>query len=339
MTTETRTSLSTPIIAALLSIGVIAFAALMAWPYALNVVSSACTAVLPDMAERCANAPNKLVGYVAAIGVFPLILLIERINPAAPTQELFSAGLLNDFFWFCCAPLFLVLFVVPAEALLSWIYYGVLGLEKVTVIAGLPLAAQIAIVILVSDFMLYIAHFLRHKVSLIWQFHQVHHSQEQLNVFTTSRIHPGDFIAIAVIRFLPFAMLDLRVAIPAFMAWTVISKAWEVFTHSNVRTNMGPLKYVLVTPQSHRIHHSALPEHQDKNFGTIFSIWDFIFGTQVLDFDVYPETGVPRRNVPLSDKTTVTVNAVAFGKQLFYPLQSIGEKLPFVGRRPDASSH
>jgi sterol desaturase/sphingolipid hydroxylase (fatty acid hydroxylase superfamily) len=218
------------------------------------------------------------------------------------------------------------MFVVPVEGLLSWIYFGILGLEKVTLIGTLPVAAQVAIVILVSDFTLYCAHYLRHRIALIWEFHQVHHSQEQLNVFTTSRIHPGDFIAIALVRFLPFAALDLRVAVPAFVGWTVFSKAYEVFTHSNVRTNMGPLKYVLVTPQSHRIHHSVLAEHQDKNFGAVFSIWDFTFGTQVLDFDVYPETGVPRRNVPLSEATSVSGNASAWVKQLIYPLQSIREK-------------
>ena len=326
MNSTTRQALATPVAAALLAMGVLALVALLTWPYAVGLVTDACNAALPGMAERCANAPNKLIGYVAAIGFLPVALLFERLNPAAPDQGLFSAGLLNDFFWFCCAPLFLVLFVVPVEALLSWIYSGVFGFGQFTLISSLPVAAQIVIVILVSDFTLWCAHYLRHKISLIWEFHQVHHSQEQLNAFTTARIHPGDFIAIALVRFLPFALLDLRVAVPAFVAWTVISKAYEVFTHSNVRTNLGPLRYVLVTPQSHRIHHSSLPEHQDKNFGTIFSIWDFMFGTQVLDFDVYPTTGVARRNVPLSEETSVSGNAWTTLKQLVYPLQSMREK-------------
>jgi sterol desaturase/sphingolipid hydroxylase (fatty acid hydroxylase superfamily) len=327
MSINTKQSLATPVVAALLAMGVLGLAALLVWPYAVGFVTDVCNAALPGMEERCSNSPNKLIGYVTAIGFFPIALIIERLNPAAPDQGLFSVGLLNDFFWFCCAPIFLVLFVVPVEGLLSWVYYGVLGLEKVTLISTLPVAAQIVVVILVSDFTLYCAHFLRHKVALIWEFHQVHHSQEQMNVFTTSRIHPGDFIAIALVRFLPFAALDLRVAVPAFVGWTVVSKAYEVFTHSNVRTNLGPLKYVLVTPQSHRVHHSARPEHQDKNFGTMFSIWDFIFGTQCLDFDVYPETGVPRRNVPLSSATSLSGNIMVVLKQLIYPLQSMREKI------------
>ena len=129
-----------------------------------------------------------------------------------------------------------------------------------------------------------------------------------------------------MVRFLPFAALDLRVAVPAFMGWTVFTKTYEVFTHSNIRTNLGFLKYVLVTPQSHRVHHSSRPEHQDKNFGTMFSIWDFIFGTQCLDFDVYPETGVRDRNVPLSMQTSLSGTAMIFSKQLVYPLQSMRKK-------------
>ncbi len=327
MSTNTRQSLATPVIAALLAMGVLALAALLVWPHAVGLVTDVCNATLPGMAERCSNAPNKLIGYVTMIGFFPVALVIERLNPAAPDQGLFSAGLLNDFFWFVCAPIFLVLFVVPVEGFLSWIYYGVLGLEKITVVSTLPVAVQVVLVILVSDLTLYCAHFLRHKVAFIWEFHQVHHSQEQLNVFTTARIHPGDFIAIALVRFLPFAALDLRVAVPAFVGWTVFSKAYEVFTHSNVRTNLGPLKYVLVTPQSHRIHHSSRREHQDRNFGAVFSIWDFTFGTQVLDFEVYPETGVPKRNVPLSNATSVFGNVSAFFRQLIYPLQSIRDKI------------
>ena len=133
MNTNTNQALSAPIVAALLAMGVLGLAALLVWPYAVGLVTDVCTAALPGMVERCANAPNKLIGYVAMIAFFPIALIIERLNPATPNQGLFSAGLLNDFFWFCCAPIFLVLFVVPVEGLLSWIYYGVMGLEKVTV--------------------------------------------------------------------------------------------------------------------------------------------------------------------------------------------------------------
>ncbi|NNE09772.1 MAG: sterol desaturase family protein, partial [Gemmatimonadetes bacterium] len=60
----------------------------------------------------------------------------------------------------------------------------------------------------------------------------------------------------------------------------------------------GPLRYVFVTPQSHRIHHSTREEHLDKNFGVIFSFWDRLFRTQVEDADTYPKTGILDETFP-----------------------------------------
>jgi sterol desaturase/sphingolipid hydroxylase (fatty acid hydroxylase superfamily) len=82
---------------------------------------------------------------------------------------------------------------------------------------------------------------------------------------------------------------------------------------------MGPLKYILVTPQSHRIHHSDRPEHRDKNFANLFSIWDFIFGTQVRDFDIYPETGIEDKTVPSPGRPTLVGALTAYVKMLLYP--------------------
>ena len=51
------------------------------------------------------------------------------------------------------------------------------------------------------------------------------------------------------------------------------------FIHANVKTNLGPLKYILVSPQYHRLHHSIMPEHFDVNYGERLAIWVFLFGT------------------------------------------------------------
>ncbi len=97
---------------------------------------------------------------------------------------------------------------------------------------------------------------------------------------------------------------------------------------------MGPLKYILVTPQSHRVHHSDQPEHIDKNFGNFLSIWDFIFGTQVRDFEVYPATGVHDKAVPRPAHATLGHAAIAWGAMLVYPF-----KVLFSGATPGAQKH
>ena len=322
------TNLSRPVSMALLALGLVGALALLVWPYSVALLTNVCTAVIPGQVERCANAPSKLVAYLAMISFFPLALILERIIPAARNQRLFSVGLLTDFFWFCCAPIFLVALVIPVEELLSWLYAEYLQLRSFTVIGPLPLAVQFVVVILLSDFVGWFAHWVRHKSSIVWKFHVIHHSQEEMNCFTTSRIHPFDFIAISLVRFIPFAALDLRIAVPAFVVWTGIARAYDMFTHSNLHTNLGPLKYILVTPQSHRIHHSPRPEHQDKNYGNVFSIWDFLFGTQVLDFNVYPETGTPDQNVPQDQKATTVFGAIqTVFEQILYPFKTFRKKL------------
>jgi sterol desaturase/sphingolipid hydroxylase (fatty acid hydroxylase superfamily) len=55
---------------------------------------------------------------------------------------------------------------------------------------------------------------------------------------------------------------------------------------------------MLVTPQSHRVHHSVMLQHRDTNFGSLFSIWDYLFGTQYRGYNEYPETGIEDETFP-----------------------------------------
>jgi sterol desaturase/sphingolipid hydroxylase (fatty acid hydroxylase superfamily) len=307
----------------LVGVCLLAAVALLLWPIVLPSLQDLCMSTDLVADSRCATGPNKLLGYVAMISAFPAILVLERLWPAAESQSRFSAGLLVDFVWFCFAPVVLVVVLIPLEDTLRWLYGSYFGLERFTVIGGLPLAVQFAVVILLSDFMGWFAHVIRHKSSFIWNFHQIHHAQEQLNYFSTARIHPGDAITVMIVRFLPFAMLDASIAVPAFAVWTSFARVYEMYTHSNIRTNMGPLKYILVTPQSHRVHHSDRPEHQDKNFANMFSIWDFIFRTQCLDFETYPATGVKDKQVPRPVRPTLLGAVAAFGGLLVYPFRSM----------------
>jgi sterol desaturase/sphingolipid hydroxylase (fatty acid hydroxylase superfamily) len=316
----TARSLST----ALLVLGILAAVAMVLWPVVLGPLQQLCVAANVVAENRCMTAPNKLLGYVATIAAFPAVLILEHFLPAAKSQNRFSAGLLVDFVWFCFSPVFLLVLIVPVEDTLRWVYGSALGLGKFTVIGSMPVALQIVTVALLSDFLSWVAHVVRHKSSFVWEFHKIHHAQEELNYFSTARIHPIDEMTIMVVRFLPFAMLDANIAVPAFAIWRSFARVYAMYTHSNVRTNMGPLKYILVTPQSHRVHHSSLPEHRDKNFANIFSIWDFIFGTQVLDFETYPDTGVEDKKVPRPERQPSLLGLLGtFGRMFVYPFRSL----------------
>lgn len=306
----------------LLGVCVLAAVALLLWPLILGPIQDLCVATNLVADSRCATGPSKLLGYVAMIAAFPAILILERLWPAATSQSRFSLGLLVDFVWFCFSPVLLVLVILPFEDVLRWVY-GSFGFGRFSFVASLPLFAQIVVVTVLSDFLLYVAHVIRHKSSTVWEFHKIHHAQEELNYFSTVRLHPIDEVVTVAVRFLPFAMLETNMAVPAFAVWLTISRVYTMFTHSNIRTNLGPLKYLLVTPQSHRIHHSDRPEHQDKNFGNMFVIWDLMFGTQCLDFDVYPGTGVEDKSVPRPAGPRLRDVLTAYGKMLLYPFSSL----------------
>ena len=298
--------------------------AVLVWPLILAPLQDLCVASNTVAANRCLTAPNKLLAAISAIAAFPAILILERLWPADRSQDSWSPGFLVDFIWFCLAPVFFVVLIIPIEDGLRWIYGSFLGLGKFVLIDSLPIALQIMIVALLSDFLSWVAHVVRHKSSFVWEFHKVHHAQKQLNYFSTARVHPIDELAIVVVRFLPFAMLDANVAVPAFAVWRSVARVYAMYTHSNIRTNMGPLKYILVTPQSHRIHHSTLPEHRDKNFANIFSIWDFMFGTQVLDFEAYPDTGVEDKNFPHPKRGSSLRELLGSYVRMFvYPIRSL----------------
>ncbi len=217
------------------------------------------------------------------------ILLLERWAPAR-AQAVFSRGLRTDVSYIVIthtAGFLINLFYVAA---LRGAYDRWLGFLTVDAATSWPFALRLTLGILLVDVVAWAHHWVRHRVPLFWHFHAVHHAQRELNVFTDLRYHPLEYLVTTTIGALP--MFALGNALPTVAAWSVLSNCYTKFTHANVRTRLGPLRSLLVTPQSHRVHHSIDAAHRDTNYGVVFSIWDRLFGTQCAQDDVYPETGI-----------------------------------------------
>jgi sterol desaturase/sphingolipid hydroxylase (fatty acid hydroxylase superfamily) len=154
------------------------------------------------------------------------------------------------------------------------------------------IALHVLAYLLAYDFCYYWYHRVQHRLHIGWRIHRLHHSDKALNVTTAARHHwleePLKVFAVSV----PLAFIfDLP---PLMVGWFAFAfGAWGFFIHSNLRVGFGPLQYLLVSPQSHRVHHSDQPQHLDKNFAAIFPIWDLIFGTFYrVTRDEYPTTGL-----------------------------------------------
>lgn len=246
-----------------------------------------------------------------------LVLVLERLAPARPLQPTRAAGVRHDVLW---ALLGFPLGVAVIGALLFTlreIYRAHLEFLTIRQVQEWPWAARLALALVVTDFAKWFTHLARHKVPLLWRFHAVHHAPRELNFFSDFRIHPGDHAADILIRTLPVLMIDQSFATLAALE---ALRQWQArFYHANIRTNLGVLRYVLVTPQSHRVHHSIEARHADTNFGAMLSIWDRLFGTQYRGYDEYPATGLGDERVA-DEPAAGWGNALrAFGAQMLYP--------------------
>jgi len=146
---------------------------------------------------------------------------------------------------------------------------------------SLPL--QLIIGLLVMDLVgAYTVHWIEHKVTWMWQFHVIHHTDQNIDSTTANRHHPGE----SVIRF-TFAIIAVLVTgAPIWLVflYQTLSAFLSQFNHSNLNLPVpidNVLKLVICTPHMHRVHHHFRQPYSDSNYGNIFSFWDRIFGTYV----------------------------------------------------------
>jgi sterol desaturase/sphingolipid hydroxylase (fatty acid hydroxylase superfamily) len=250
------------------------------------------------------------------------ILLLERALPARPGQGVLSRGLRVDVLYVGIthvSGLFIHVVYLGGLHALWQRSVGDVALDA----SALPMQARVAIGVLLSDLIGWAHHWVRHRVPLFWHFHAVHHAQRELNVFTDLRYHPLEYVVTTTLRAIPLFLLGA--AFPVVVAWTVVSEWYTKLTHANVRTNLGPLRWLLVTPQSHRIHHSRDAAHRDTNYGVVFSFWDRLFGTQHPCNDAYPETGVDDPALPEEWSPGASVLAAPL-RHFVYPFRALTER-------------
>jgi len=249
------------------------------------------------------------------------LLLVSWVIPAVKLNERWSASLATDYFYgivysLLLFPAFAVFFTLLDGVLDRWFPWLNLGLAEV-----LPIWLQIVIFIVIDDFLQYISHYCRHRFRFLWHFHSLHHAQENLNPLTTKRTHPFERVFSWVcIRWVPLAIIGSPPEVWAL--FITIDAIWDYFIHSNIRLNLGPVGKVLVSPQYHRVHHSCLPQHADRNFSDRLVVWDVLFGTACLDQSEYPPSGLqPPHDFPHEASPgprSVVSNVLA---QYWYPIR------------------
>ncbi len=272
--------------------------------------------------EDIYSNPYLLVLSVVLMGS---VFILEGVIPARKDQKIFSIAFLQDFVWFNFSFLAQITLLVLYGNVLGFVYRHSFSFLTIHAVQHWSKVSRVVLAYVLGDFLAWFHHFARHKVKPFWSFHQIHHSQRELNFFTEGRIHFFDYLASASLVFIPALMFQIDFS---FIPALVFFHEWyKHIYHSNLRTHYGFLKYFMVTPQSHRIHHSIESRHQEKNFGTIFSVWDRLFGTLYENYDEYPETGIVDRGFPFEKESGISLLG-SYWKQFLYPFRLIFHPQP-----------
>ena len=134
--------------------------------------------------------------------------------------------------------------------------------------------------VIIMDFIVYLQHVMVHAIPALWRLHRVHHADLDFDVTTGSRFHPIEIILSMLIKFAVIVVLGPPVI--AVIIFEIILNATAMFNHSNVRLPLAfdrVLRWFLVTPDMHRVHHSAEDDEANNNFGFSLPWWDRLFGT------------------------------------------------------------
>jgi sterol desaturase/sphingolipid hydroxylase (fatty acid hydroxylase superfamily) len=183
----------------------------------------------------------------------------------------------------------------------------------------LPFWFEVTAAVLVLDLAIYLQHILMHRVPLLWRLHRVHHADLDIDLTTGSRFHTIEIIVSMLIKW--GVILLLGPALIAVLVFEILLNGMAIFNHANV--SLPPavdrlVRYLLVTPDMHRVHHSAIKRETDSNYGFNLSIWDRAFRTYIDQ----PEMG--------HDKMTIGIAEFRDARQVDRLPGMLA--LPFVGK-------
>ena len=254
---------------------------------------------------------------LAFIGVF---LVVERIWPAQQRSR-FARGYRHDLLF----TIFNAALVVPLVTALTLsfdeVFRRLLPWVVLPKMGPLPHWGVLVLLLVAVDGCNWFAHLANHRIRMLWRFHELHHSQEDMNVLTVFRTHPLIHVSY-LISLIPGLVLlangSLSITLLAFYGAIV------AFAHSNTRLGFGPLERIIVSPNYHRIHHQ-LDGPQDVNLGFTLTIWDQIFHRAVWPTEetVRTDTGLPGRPLIVEQAQPASRQLSVFAAQMWGPFRPL----------------
>ena len=224
---------------------------------------------------------------VALILISAAVMALEWWRPWRPAQKQLRPGIVSDLVHLVVNGHFLgvLLYTVAANTVAPALDVAFRGLgiswwSYVSFAASWPLAVQVVVALVVVDFLQWCVHNVLHRVSFLWEIHKVHHSirDGEMDWIVAFRFHWLEVVVYKGLLYLP--LLPFGFAPEALMFHAIFGTLIGHLNHANLNWSYGPLRYVLNSPRMHIWHHDRDgDERTTRNFGIIFSMWDWIFRT------------------------------------------------------------
>lgn len=242
--------------------------------------------------DASAASLRAVVAGPATLACIAVFLVVERIWPAQQ-RPMLARGHRQDFIYAVLNATILVPLVTALTLSFVDVVREVMPWMILPRIGMVPRWAAVIVLFVLVDACNWLVHLANHRVRVLWRFHELHHSQEDMSVLTVFRTHPllhVSYLATLIPGMVLLANGSLSIAI------LVAYSAMVAFAHSNTRLGFGVLDRVFVSPNFHRIHH-RLDGAQDVNLGFVLTIWDQVSGRAVFPTEatVGIDTGLPGR--------------------------------------------
>jgi sterol desaturase/sphingolipid hydroxylase (fatty acid hydroxylase superfamily) len=214
--------------------------------------------------------------YGLMAGTFAFLLLWEDGVPLVRDMPSRRRHVLRNLAIFVCV-------VAVADGLVgAWLLDipSRLTITPPGLLTPLPLIVQVGIAFVIMDLSTYVVHRLFHAYRWLWLMHSVHHSDAQVDVSTSIRHHPVEVAIDVAFKLALYLLLGLPLWIEA--ARTLLINPLSMAQHANIAYPAWierPLRWFLVTPAMHRVHHLPHEAATNSNYGQCFSFWDRLFGT------------------------------------------------------------
>jgi sterol desaturase/sphingolipid hydroxylase (fatty acid hydroxylase superfamily) len=268
-----------------------------------------------------------------ALAMIAVFLVAERVRPAQ-LRPLVARGHRHDVLY----TVLNVVVVLPLVTALTLSLDEVVRRELPWVIlpriGTVPRWGAILAIVVAMDGCNWLVHLANHRVRMLWRFHELHHSQEDMNVLTVFRTHPLIHVSY-VLAVIPALVLLANGELPTLLL--VVYGGSVAFAHSNTNLGFGPLERVFVSPNYHRIHH-RLVGPQDLNLGFTLTIWDQFSHRALFPTPdtIRADTGLAQRPLRIEQQGARPHHLSVFAAQLVGPFRPLDGPVELASIREPA---